>query len=184
MLAKSKKHRSDQLHEVRKRISNKNEQYTQGRFRKYVQTKNRNMKAGEALVGMKRRGSQLRVSISIWYPAKEMLQVNNGSQRTCGDRTWWAKKQTQSSQYQIDVLPLQCAAKGYLYSYPRPYLSVGRAAGPTSTNPLLESRYFKVPVAGERKGQHAICRLQEWADDYRSLLIGGIGGLPRRAGIA
>lgn len=37
------------------------EQYTHGRLRKYVQTKKRKMKIGEALVGMKRRGSQLRI---------------------------------------------------------------------------------------------------------------------------
>jgi len=56
---KSKKHRSDQLHDVRKRMSKRKEQYTHGRLRKYVQTKKRKMKAGEALVGMKSSGSQL-----------------------------------------------------------------------------------------------------------------------------
>lgn len=60
LLPRSKKHRSDQLHEVRKRIRSRMEQYTHGRLRKYVQMKKRNMKAGEALVGMNRRGSQLR----------------------------------------------------------------------------------------------------------------------------
>jgi len=35
------------------------EQYTHGRLRKYVQTKKRKMKIGEAFVGMKSRGSQL-----------------------------------------------------------------------------------------------------------------------------
>ena len=59
LLPRSKKHRSDQLHEVRKRIRRRMEQYTHGRLRKYVQIKKRNMKAGEALVGMNRRGSQL-----------------------------------------------------------------------------------------------------------------------------
>jgi hypothetical protein len=34
LLPKSKKHRSDQLHEVRKRMSSRIEQYTQGRLRK------------------------------------------------------------------------------------------------------------------------------------------------------
>jgi hypothetical protein len=59
LLPKSKKHRSDQLQEVRKRIRRRMEQYTHGRLRKYVQIKKRNMKAGEALVGMNRSGSQL-----------------------------------------------------------------------------------------------------------------------------
>jgi hypothetical protein len=38
----------------------RNEQYRHGLLRKYVQTKKRKMKDGDALVGMKRRGSQLR----------------------------------------------------------------------------------------------------------------------------
>jgi hypothetical protein len=42
-----------------KRIRRSTEQYTHGRFKKYVQTKKRKMKAGDALVGMKRSGSQL-----------------------------------------------------------------------------------------------------------------------------
>jgi hypothetical protein len=37
----------------------RNEQYTHGRFRKYVQMKKRNMKMGEAFVGINSRGSQL-----------------------------------------------------------------------------------------------------------------------------
>jgi hypothetical protein len=61
LLPRSKKHRSDQLHEVRKRIRRRMEQYTHGRLRKYVQIKKRNMKAGEALVGMNRSGSQLHI---------------------------------------------------------------------------------------------------------------------------
>jgi hypothetical protein len=40
-------------------MRSRNEQYTHGRFRKYVQTKKRKMNIGEALVGMKRSGSQL-----------------------------------------------------------------------------------------------------------------------------
>ena len=63
LLPKSKKHRSDQLHDVRKRTSSRNEQYRHGRLRKYVQTKKRNMKDGDALVGMKRRGSQLQRTV-------------------------------------------------------------------------------------------------------------------------
>ena len=59
LLLKSKKHRSDQLHEVRKRMISRKLQYTHGLLRKYVQMKKRKMKAGEAFVGMKRRGSQL-----------------------------------------------------------------------------------------------------------------------------
>jgi hypothetical protein len=40
-------------------MMSRNEQYGHGRLRKYVQTKKMKMKDGEALVGMKRRGSQL-----------------------------------------------------------------------------------------------------------------------------
>ena len=40
-------------------MARRTEQYTQGRLRKYVQTKKRNMNDGEAFVGMKRSGSQL-----------------------------------------------------------------------------------------------------------------------------
>lgn len=59
LLLKSKKQRSDQWQDVTKRMSRSTEQYTHGRLRKYVQTKKRKMNAGEAFVGMKRRGSQL-----------------------------------------------------------------------------------------------------------------------------
>jgi hypothetical protein len=57
---KSKKQWSAQLHELAKSTNSRKLQYTHGRFRKYVQTKNKNMKSGEAFVGMKSRGSQLR----------------------------------------------------------------------------------------------------------------------------
>lgn len=57
---KSKKQWSAQLHEEAKRTSSKNEQYTQGRLRKYVQIKKRKMNTGEAFVGMKSSGNQLR----------------------------------------------------------------------------------------------------------------------------
>lgn len=41
-------------------MSRRNEQYTHGRFRKYVHMKKRKMKMGEAFVGMNSRGSQLK----------------------------------------------------------------------------------------------------------------------------
>ena len=64
LFPKSKKQRSDQLQLVRKRIRRRNEQYTHGRLRKYVQAKKRKIKVGEAFVGIKRSGSQLdRVAI-------------------------------------------------------------------------------------------------------------------------
>ena len=59
LLLKSKKQWSDQWHEDANRIKSRKEQYTHGRLRKYVHMKKRKMKMGEALVGMKRRGSQL-----------------------------------------------------------------------------------------------------------------------------
>jgi len=40
-------------------MRSRNEQYKHGLLRKYVQTKKRKMKDGDAFVGMKRRGSQL-----------------------------------------------------------------------------------------------------------------------------
>lgn len=59
LLLKSKKQWSDQWHDEANSMRSRNEQYTHGLFRKYVQTKKRKMNIGEALVGMKRRGSQL-----------------------------------------------------------------------------------------------------------------------------
>ncbi len=64
LLLKSKKQWSDQWHDEAKSIKRRNEQYTHGRFRKYVQTKKRKMKIGEAFVGMKRRGNQLVFHVS------------------------------------------------------------------------------------------------------------------------
>jgi hypothetical protein len=55
----SKKQWSDHWHDEANRIIRRKEQYTQGRLRKYVQRKKMKMKIGEALVGIKRRGSQL-----------------------------------------------------------------------------------------------------------------------------
>lgn len=51
---------------VRKRINSRNEQYTQGRFRKYVQTKKRKTNVGDAFVGINRSGSQLKREKIIW----------------------------------------------------------------------------------------------------------------------
>jgi hypothetical protein len=42
-----------------KRIRSKNEQYTHGLFRRYVEMKKMRTKAGEAFVGMNNSGSQL-----------------------------------------------------------------------------------------------------------------------------
>jgi hypothetical protein len=47
-------------------------------LRKYVQTKKRRMKIGDALVGMKRRGSQLRTVVS----------------ETCGKGAWIMRNMT------------------------------------------------------------------------------------------
>lgn len=59
---KSKKQRSAQWHDVRNRMTSRKLQYTHGRERKKVHTKKRKTNTGGALVGMKRRGSQLCVA--------------------------------------------------------------------------------------------------------------------------
>src|SRR5262249_44799066 len=59
LLLKSKKQRSDQWQDVRKRMTGGKLKYTGGRLRKNGKTKKRKTKTGGAFVGMKRRGSQL-----------------------------------------------------------------------------------------------------------------------------
>lgn len=52
--------RSDQWHEETKRIRSSAEQYIHGRWMMYVKATKEMMNSGEALVGMKRRGNQLK----------------------------------------------------------------------------------------------------------------------------
>lgn len=69
---------------VKKRMRSKKEQYTQGRLRKYVQTKKRKIKVGEALVGMKRSGNQLeRVLLAKKKRANEGGQILLQNRRAC-----------------------------------------------------------------------------------------------------
>jgi hypothetical protein len=73
---KSKKQWSLQWQELAKRIRSRNEQYTQGRLRKYVQTKNRRIKIGDAFVGMNRSGSQLDSEVLGWDNGKTPGRAN------------------------------------------------------------------------------------------------------------
>ena len=59
LLCRSKKQWSDQWHDEMNSTKRSTEQYMHGRFRKYVDMKKRTMNAGDALVGMNSRGSQL-----------------------------------------------------------------------------------------------------------------------------
>lgn len=80
----SKKHWSDQLQDVKNRMTSSTLQYTQGRCRKYVARKKSTMNAGEAFVGMNRRGSQLRGPF-----VSERRDKGDGWVRTSVSRTWW-----------------------------------------------------------------------------------------------
>ena len=59
LLCRSKKQWSDQWQDEMNSTKRSTEQYMHGRFRKYVDMKKRTMNAGDALVGMNSRGSQL-----------------------------------------------------------------------------------------------------------------------------